>query len=75
MTILKGYGPTGFVCGACGGNYICIEATDDSDVVLLRCWCGSTCEGPRSDSRVVSIIGLVMPESTDQTESRENPDE
>ena len=61
MTVLKGYSHIGIHCGSCGENYIAIESTDDPQVVKLRCWCGSTCEGPREDPRITAVLGPAPP--------------
>ena len=61
MTVLRGYANIGVNCGTCGENYIAIESTEDPKIVLLRCWCGSTCEGPRDDPRITAVIGSPEP--------------
>lgn len=61
MTVLRGYTNIGVYCGICGEDYIAIESTGDPEVVKLRCWCGSTCMGPRDDSRIVAALGPVEP--------------
>ncbi len=57
MAVLSGYKNIRTTCGSCGGNYIAIESTDDPEVVLLRCWCGSTCKAPRDHQVVKQVLG------------------
>lgn len=57
MAVLKGYSHLDITCEVCKENYIAIESTDDPDVVLLRCWCGATCKGPKSHPAIQKALG------------------
>lgn len=57
MAVLKGYSHLDIPCGVCKENYIAIESTDDPEVVVLRCWCGATCEGPRDHAAINKALG------------------
>lgn len=47
----------GLSCGVCGANHMLIEATDDPDVVALRCWCDSRCLAPVDDPSIRRVLG------------------
>ncbi len=69
LAVLQGYTYGPINCGNCGGNYICIEETDDPAVVKLQCWEGHSATATRDHELIKQALGERVESVTQQDPS------